>query len=299
MKTLNRIFIAVTVVAFLTVASFAQQGNAPQTLSTTTLSASIPPATGSTVTSQITLASISNVYATVSTGTVLWVDTEAMDVVTNSVPASGTTLLVQRGSHGTRAQSHVSGRTVYVGRPNNFQGYPPAGSCWTNSAQSALPTILPWINLTDGYRYNCKSDGIWYRDGRGSQGGASLATVSAYCNSGSPAQNVAEYLNNLGCTGATVPVLAYVVSTPGELANLYVTGLTSAVAANANVFAVYKNGSATAITCTVAIAAKTCSDTTHSVATVAGDYIQFLDTVGNTTTETLITPQATVSLYGQ
>jgi len=298
MKTFTRIFSVAVLGVFLAVASFAQQQGA-QTLSTTTLSAAVPPATGSTVTSYVTLASLTNVTATVSVGTVLWVDTEAMDVVTNSVPSSGTTVLVQRGSHGTRAQSHASGRTVYVGRPNLFQGYAPAGTCWTNSAQTALPVILPWINLTDGTRYNCKSDGNWYLEGRGSQGSVSIDTISANCNSGSPAQNVAEYLNDLGCTGATVPVLAYTVAAAGELANLYVTGLTSGVAANANVFTVYKNGTATAITCTIAIGAKTCNDTTHGVATVAGDYIQFLDTVGNTTTETLVTPQATVGLYGQ
>ena len=297
MKTLKSIF-AVSVVVFLAVASFAQQGNSPQTLSTTTLSAAVPPAVGSGVVSSVTLTSITNVTATVETGTVLWIDTEAMDVVTNSVPSSGTTLLVQRGAHGTKAESHASGRTVYVGRPNLFQGYDQAGTCWTNSAGTALPTILPWINLTDGYRYQCKSDGNWYKSGVGSQFGAAIDTISANCNSGSPAQNVAEYLNDLGCTGQTVAVLAYVAPTSGELSDLYVTGLTSAVAANANVFAVYKNGTATAITCTIAIAAKTCTDTTHSVSVVAGDYIQFLDTVGNTTTETLITPQASVGLYG-
>jgi len=279
---------------------FAQQQGA-QTLSTTTLSTAIPNVVGgSGITSQVTLASLTNVTATVSTQTTLWVDTEAMDVVTNSVPATGTTVTVTRGTHGTKAEGHASGRTVFVGRPNLFQGYDVAGTCWSNAAGTAvLPAILPWINLTDGYRFNCKSDGNWYRSGVGSQGTASRTTISANCNSGSPAESVAEYLNDLGCTGQTVPVLAYVVTSAGELADLYVAGLTSAVAANANVFAVYKNGTATAITCTIAIAAKTCNDTTHGVAVAAGDYIQILDTVGSTTTETLITPQATVGLYGQ
>jgi hypothetical protein len=300
MKTFKSIFAAVLVVAFLTCASFAQQ-QGPQTLSTTTLSQAIPNQNGgSGTTFSVTLASLTNVLATASVGTTLWVDTEAMDVVTNSVPSVGTTVLVTRGTHGTKAEGHASGRTVYVGRPNLFQGYDVAGTCWSNAAGTAtLPAILPWINTTSGFRFNCKSDGNWYREGIGSASQLASATISANCNSGSPAQNVAEFLNDVGCTGQTVAVLAYVVSAPGELANLYVTGLTSAVAANANVFTVNKNGTATGITCTIAIAAKTCNDTTHSVTVAAGDIIQFLDTVGNTGAETLVTPQATLTLFSQ
>lgn len=295
-NTLKSIFAVSVLVAFLTVSSFTQQQGA-QTLSTTTLSAAIPPATGSTVTSQITLASLTNVTATVAVGTTLWVDTEAMDVVTNSVPASGTTILVQRGSHGTKAQSHASGRTVYVGRPNLFQGYAVAGTCWTNAAQTTLPPILPWIDLTSGFRYNCRSDGNWYRGGLGSQGSAAVTAVTAFCT-GTTGSAETEYLNGAACSGATTATYSYLVATAGELADLQVYSSAVAVGGSAkDVLLVYKNGVATAITCTIAAAAATCSDATHGVAVVAGDYIQFRFVTA--TSDTAANISASVGLYGQ
>ncbi len=295
MKTLKWSLAASVLVVFLAVASPAQQQGA-QTLSTTTLSAAIPPAVGSGITSQITLASLTNVTATVSVGTTLWIDTEAMDVVTNSVPASGTTILVQRGSHGTRAQSHASGRTVYVGRPNLFQGYPVAGTCWTDAAQSQLPPILPWIDLTGGSRYDCKSDGNWFKSGFGSTWSGGITAVTGFCT-GVTVQNQAEFLNDAACSGATTATYAYTVATVGELANLKVTGDT-ANAVNAQVIVVNKNGTATALTCTIAIGAKTCTDTTHGVAVTVGDRIQFANTVGNTGAEAIYNISASLGLYG-
>lgn len=295
-NTLKSIFAVSVLVAFLTVSSFAQQQGA-QTLSTTTLSAAIPPAVGSGITSQISLTSLTNVTATVSVGTTIWVDTEAMEVVTNSIPASGTTILVQRGAHGTKAQSHASGRTVYVSRPNLFQGYPVGGTCWTNAAQTTLPPILPWIDLTSGFRYDCKADGNWFRSGIGSQGSAAITAVTGFCT-GVTVRNEAEFLNDAACSGATTATYAYTVATPGELASLQVTGDT-ANAINAQVVVVNKNGSATALTCTIAIGAKTCSDTTHGVAVAAGDRIQFSNTVGNTNAEAIYNISASVGLYGQ
>lgn len=298
-NTLKSIFAVSVLVAFLTVPSFTQQQGA-QTLSTTTLSAAIPPpsAASGTFTSSVTLASLTNVTATVSIGTVLWVDTEAMDVVTNSVPASGTTILVQRGSHGTKAQGHASGRTVYVGRPNLFQGYDIAGTCWTNSTGTAtVPPILPWINLTNGFRFNCRSDGNWYRGGIGSQGSAAVTAVTAFCT-GTVGTAETEYLNGAACSGATTATYSYLVSTAGELADLQVFSSAVAVGGSAkDVMVVYKNGVATAITCTIAAAAATCSDTTHGVAVVAGDYIQFHFVTA--TSDTAANLSASVGLYGQ
>jgi hypothetical protein len=294
MKNLKQIVAVSVFVALLAVAgSFAQQ-QGPQSLTTTTLSNAITNV-GAGNTSQVTLASISNVYATVSVGTTLWVDTEAMDVVTNSLLANTTTLTVQRGAHGTKAEGHAAGRTVYVTRPNLFQGYDQAGTCWTNATGTQLPTILPWVNITNGNRFNCYSDGIWFKEGNGSESLA-ITTEQAFCT-GIPAETTTVYLNGATCTGATTATFQDLVTTPGELANFRVRG--SAVAANANVFTVYKNGVATAITCTVAIAAQTCSDNTHSVATTAGDYIQIQDAVGSTTAETFANAAAVLALYGQ
>ena len=308
MKNLKSIFAVSFLVALLAVAGFAQS-QGPQTLSTTTLSQAIPTAAaigvqgGGTApsTSNICLASVSNVYATVSIQTTIWVDTEAMDVVTNTLPPSGTCFVVTRGTHGTKAEGHQSGRTVYVGRPNLFQGYDVAGTCWASStglstSPAQLPGILPWINLTDGNRYDCKADGNWFHSGVGSQGSGAVTAATAFCT-GIPAESTTVYLNGVTCTSATTATYAYTVATAGELANLQIHG--SAVAANANVFTVYKNGAATAITCTVAIAAQTCSDSTHGVAVVPGDYIQIQDAVGSTTTETFANASASVGLYGQ
>lgn len=296
MKTLKSIFAVSVLVAFLTVASFAQQQGA-QTLSTTTLSAAVPPCPGSCITSQITLASLTNVTATVSVGTVLWVDTEAMDVVTNSVPASGTTLLVQRGAHGTRAQTHASGRTVYIGRPNLFQGYPVAGTCWTNAAQSTLPPILPWIDLTAGFRYDCKADGLWFRSGIGSQGSAAVTAATGFCT-GTTGSAETEFLNGAACSGATTATYRYLVSTNGEVANLRVFSSAVAVGgANKDVLTVFKNGVATAITCTIAAAGTTCSDTTNGVAVVAGDVLTFQFVTA--TSDTAANVAASVGIYGQ
>jgi hypothetical protein len=295
MKTLKSIF-AVSVVVFLAVASFAQQGNSPQTLSKTTLSAAVPPTVGSGVVSTVTLASITNVTATVEIGTVLWVDTEAMDVVTNSVPSSGTTLLVQRGAHGTRVQSHASGQTVYVGRPNLFQGYPVDGTCWTNTAQTALPTILPWINLTSGYRYDCRSDGNWYRVGHGSNDNDSIATINGFC-SGTVGSAETEYLNFAACSGQTSLLYLYTVTTAGELANLQVHSTAVETAAAGDTVTVYKNGSATAITCKIPqTTAAICSDSTHAVVVVAGDVIGFQNV--SPTSGAAANLSATVGIYG-
>lgn len=296
MKTLKHIVAAVLFAAFLTVSSFAQQ-QGPQVLSTTTLSAAIPPAVGSGVTSQITLASLTNVVASVTQGTMLWVDTEAMMVVTNSLPATGTTVLVQRGASGTRAQSHASGRTVYVSRPNLFQGYDVAGTCWTNAAQTTLPPILPWINITDGYRFDCKADGNWFRSGVGSVGTSSRAVATGFCT-GTVGTAETEFLNGAACSGATTSTYRYVISTAGELANLRVFSSAAVTGgASKDVLTVFRNGSSTAITCTIAAAGTTCADTTNGVAVAVGDTITFQFVTA--TSDTAANVAASIGLYGQ
>jgi hypothetical protein len=298
MKNLKSIFAVSVLVALLAVAGFAQQQGA-QSLTTTTLSQAVPNITGgSAVATGICLTSISNVTATVSVQTTLWVDTEAMDVVTNSVPPSGTCLQVTRGTHGTKAEGHASGRTVYVSRPNIFQGYDVAGTCWSNAAGTAtIPAILPWINLSDGNRYDCKADGIWFRSGIGSQGSAAVTSVPGFCT-GTVGSAQTEYLNGAACSGATTATFSYTVATSGELANLRVTSSAAVVGGTGkDVLTVYKNGTATSLTCTIAASGTTCSDTADGVATVAGDYIQFQFV--SATSDTAANVSATVGLYGQ
>jgi hypothetical protein len=295
MKKLNRIFSVSVIVAFLAVATFAQQQGA-QTLSTTTLSAALT-AVGSGNTSSVTLASLTNVTATVSIGTTLWVDTEAMDVVTNSIPPSGTTVLVQRGSHGTRAQSHASGRNVYVSRPNLFQGYDVAGTCWTSASGSGLPVILPWINLTSGFRFDCRADGNWFKAGLGSSSSAAITAAPGFCT-GTVATAATEFLNGAACSGASTATYTYVVATPGEIANLRVNSSAAVVGGTAkDVLTVLKNGSATTLTCTILAAGTTCNDTTNGATVAAGDVITFQFVTA--TSDTAANISATVGVYGQ
>lgn len=293
MKTLNRIFAVSFLAVFLAVACAAQQQGA-QTLSTTTLSSALTNVGAGNI-SSITLASLTNVTATVSIGTRLWVDTEAMDVVTNSVPASGTTILVQRGASGTKAEGHLSGRTVYVSRPNLYQGYDQAGTCWTSASGSGLPVILPWINLTDGAVFDCKSDGNWFRAKTGSQWGAAITAATGFCT-GTVTSAATIFLNGAACTGTTA-TYQYIASTGGEVTALNV-GSTAVVVGGSSldVLTVFKNGVATALTCTIAAAGKTCSDTTHGFIVAAGDVLTFQFVAA--TSDTAANVAATVGIYG-
>ena len=272
-------------VAFLAVASYAQQQGA-QTLSTTTLGAAVT----TTSTTNINLASLTNVTASASVQTVLWVDTEAMTVTTNSVPAAGTTVQVTRGSLGTKAETHASGRTVYVSRPNLFQGYDVAGSC---TAGIGLALKLPWINTTDGNRFNCYSGGEWFLEGHGSATSAATTAATAFCT-GAVTASETEFLNGAACIGATTATYGYIVTTPGEAANLRVS-TTVAVAGPGDAVTVLKNAVATTVTCTIATAALSCSDSTHSFAVVAGDRLTFRIVAG--AGDTAANVSASIGLY--
>lgn len=288
MKNTNRIFAAAFLVAFLACTAFAQQQGA-QTLSTTTLGSAITTTYGTNV----NLASLTNVVASVNTQTVLWVDTEAMAVVTGGVPSSGTTVTVTRGAYGTKATTHASGRTVYVGRPNLFHSYDVSGSC---TAGSGLAAVLPWINLTSGRRYNCKSGGSWFVEGKGSATSESVTSISRFCT-GTVGTGQTDFLNMAACSGATTATATYVVVTPGELANLRVFSSANETQAAGDVLTLNKNGSATALTCTILQNGATCSDTTHSVAVVAGDTITFSNVAPSSGAAANLS--ATVGLYGQ
>ncbi len=284
MKTLNLIFAASLLAVLLAGATFAQQQGA-QTLNTTTLSNAIT----STSSTRVTLGSVSNVTATASAQTVLWVDTEAMTVVTNG-PTSGNTVTVTRGTNGTKAETHASGRTVYVGRPNLFQGYDVAGTC-TAGNQS-----LPWINLSDGYRFECYSDGIWFHSGTGSAGSAAVTAVTGFCTT-TFTSGAGAFLNGTACASSSTATYRYTVATAGELANLRVFSSASETAAAGDAIVVNKNGSATTITCTIVQNAAVCSDTTHAVAVVPGDTITFAVTAA--TSAAAANMSASVGLYGQ
>ena len=73
------------------------------------------------------------------------------------------------------------------------------------------------------------------------------------------------------CTSTTVNI-GQVMNRTGTLLNLQVTAGTGGVNASSGVFTVLKNGSATALTCTVGTGIS-CSDVTHTAAFAAGDII--------------------------
>jgi hypothetical protein len=127
--------------------AFGQQN----TLTTTTLSSavSLPSAT-----SNGTLIIVASATGITKNTTGIYVDREFMQV--NAV--SGTLLTVTRGYANTRATTHLSGATVYVGSLNLFQAFPKNGSCTL-----ANELVQPWIDVTTGYKYWC-TDSLWVAD---------------------------------------------------------------------------------------------------------------------------------------
>lgn len=87
----------------------------------------------------------------VSAGRVIYVDREAMTVVS----VSGTSVRVFRGAFGTVAGTHGNGATVLVGVPAQFVSVDPApGSC----TASDYPN-LPLVNVITGNVWLCRYTG--------------------------------------------------------------------------------------------------------------------------------------------
>lgn len=100
-----------------------------------------------------------------------------------------------------------------------------------------------------------------------------IATFGAYCT-GTVGTSEADYLNNAACSGATTSTIMQVVPTAGTIRNLYVKAGTAVKTAGTAVTATVEiNGVASAVTCSMAADASSCSDTTHSAAVAAGDNI--------------------------
>lgn len=290
MTNLKRIFAVSFLAALLSGALFAQQ-QGPQVMSTTTLNAAIT----TTFATGVNLASLTNVICSASVQTELWVDTEAMSCTTNTVPGTGTVIQVTRGAYGTKAETHVTGRRVYVSRPNLFQNYDVAGSCIVNGQFTGQAVVRPWINVSNGSRFNCDSGGNWFREGSGSNGSAAIAQAAAFCTGAVTAAQT-EFLNGAACAGSTTPTFRYTSPFGAEVANLVVS-TSVAVAGPGDVVTVLKNGVATTVTCTIATAALACTDVTHSFTIVLGDQITFSIVAG--AGDTAANVSATVGLYGQ
>ncbi len=95
------------------------------------------------------------------------------------------------------------------------------------------------------------------------------------------------------CTATTVTTTIS-VPRPGVLKNLSITATAGGVSSSSGVFTLYKNGSASAITCTTGTATS-CADTTHMVTVGIGDtfYVTFTTQSG----ETLAGVTAQVELF--
>lgn len=286
MKTMIKLTAAF---ALLAAACFGQQ----YTLASTTLGAAVT----STSTTSITLASTStmlNQGGANQVNTCLYVDTEVMAVIT-VVDSTHVTVARRGGGCGavglsSRPTTHANGAKVYfaitqtiggtvipaptlIGRNTNALAED-FGSC-TQSNE----LVLPKIYLFTGDIMDCKnsgSGGQWIKVGFGTMAPAGTR-FSNFCT-GSLGSAETEYLNGAACSGATTATARLIVNSPGTLANLYsVAGTNVSGGTNKDVLTVYKNGSATTLTCTYATggAATTCSDTSHSVAVVPGDVITF------------------------
>lgn len=124
LKTFRTLILAAA--AALMVAS---PGAAQTAVNSTTLSAAIDAAT-----TTVTVASAS----TMAAGDVLFVDREAMKIVS----LSSTTLRVIRAQQGTAGMAHASAALVYSGVPERFGTTRPSGAC-TRTSERFLPRILP------------------------------------------------------------------------------------------------------------------------------------------------------------
>jgi hypothetical protein len=134
--------------------------------------------------------------------------------------------------------------------------------------------------VNDGKIFNCFTPGStlstnWVQTGFGTMGTPPSQRIDNFCT-GTSGSAETEYLNGAACSGATTLTATRVMVSPGTLYNLQVYSSAAVTGGTSkDVLTVYKNGSATALTCTVAASGTTCSDTTHSVATLAGDVIAF------------------------
>lgn len=257
------------------------QANVPSTTLSVALTGTASSSTPGDSTNIITLASCASFYQN-SVGqwqTGIYMDFEYMDVVTVINNATPCVVQVVRGAAGTRGQFHNSGALAYVGRPSWFGGAAYAGAALagdqTGACIAANIPALPYININDGKIFQCLSSGQWIQVGYGTMGSPPSQLQSDFCT-GTVASAQTEYLNDTACSGATTSLAPTIQVSSGTIYGLQVFSSANVVGGTGkDVATLYKNGSATAITCTIAASAKTCSDTTHSVSVAPGDQIAF------------------------
>lgn len=104
------------------------------------------------------------------------------------------------------------------------------------------------------------------------------ATGATFISTGGGATTSATGYHSVGVPGfgdATDAIAAQICAVAGTIDNLYITETVAPGSGKSRVYTLYKNGSPTSLTCTIADAAKTASDTNaaHAVTVAAGDLL--------------------------
>lgn len=94
--------------------------------------------------------------STIVAGHLLYVDMEAMDVVS----VSGTVITVRRGVEGTLATAHANARIVFSGARQRFYSTNPEAGGFGTCTRTALQ-YLPWINIREGIIWQCDYASAW------------------------------------------------------------------------------------------------------------------------------------------
>lgn len=194
-----RIFKAVLVVLGLVLLacspSYAQQN----ALGSTTLASAM---NGQTNTANVASAT-GITYSVSGNQTLLFIDDEALMVAASP---NGTQVTVTRGYGGTRANAHLSGANVLIGRPTWFTSFDPSGSCSNNNLIAS-----PLVNIMSGNQWLCSSVlGRWV-PGFGNPGnsGATVGPTTAVASAAgliTPSGPLFHITGALAITGFTVPV---------------------------------------------------------------------------------------------
>lgn len=280
--TLNQIRNFALVFMLASAAAFGQTA-----LSSTTLSAAID---RSTLTIPVTSASGMAVFANAGQAQgaigspitqnayVLYVDQEL--IIINAINTTANTLTgSRRGAQGTKAVAHNSGARVFFGIATAFTTTDQTGSC-TNVLTSS-GQYLPRFNTTSGNGFYCPNIaqtgnpvGQWVWSSVGTMSGAPGVKFNFGCL-GTAGSAETEYLDFGNCSGQTTAALGrQVVANTGTIYNLRVSSSAAAVGGTGkSIVTIFKNGTATTLTCQIVATALVCNDTVHGFPVVPGDYL--------------------------
>lgn len=227
---------------------------------------------------------------------VLYVDTEAI-IIRGINLTTNTITVAQRGAQGTKAEFHNSGAKVVFGPSTAFVSFDQEGSCtfMINNSNRYLPAI----NLNDGKGFYCPTigsgataTGQWVWATVGTMNSAPAYKFFFGCT-GTAGSAETEYLDFGACSGQTTATLGrQVVANTGTIYNLRVSSSAAAVGGTGkSIVTIFKNGSATTLTCQIVATALVCNDTTHGFAVVPGDYLyaQFVSATSETAANLAVT----------